>query len=402
MNTKAWIATVASSLLLACSSTPNAGFNQVAGDDASGGGSSSSGSGGVGGSSGAGSSSGSGTSSGAAGASSSGAAASSGGSGGSSGAARDGGTNGIHWGTNIPASDLGAPVTLTAATFQVAPGAEVYKCQVFANPFGGVTTDILRMHGVMSAGSHHFFLFNVSSLEAAVEPPQGTIGDCAGKGLEFHPFPFLSQQPDWSVDYPAAANGSPMGYPLVGQNLLMINVHFLNTSSAPISASVQITITPAKAGVVSTHVGTIFLNDSKASVPANTPMASPTHTNQTWPGDGSLPANYSIFTSWQHMHRTALKFTATTNGNTFYTDTNWDSPNLFVHAPNMTEPPTATGMPSAIPMTNTQSITWDCTYYNDTASTLSFGDSAVSNVMCIYLGQYYPASATAPDIVYVL
>ncbi len=54
----------------------------------------------------------------------------------------------------------------------------------------------------MSAGSHHFFLFNMTSAEAAVEPPVGTLGDCAGKGLEFHPFPFLSQQPDWTVSYP--------------------------------------------------------------------------------------------------------------------------------------------------------------------------------------------------------
>jgi hypothetical protein len=405
MNTKAWIATISGSLLIACSSAPNAGFNQAGGEDAAGGGSS-----GGAGSSGGGSSGGAATSSGAGGGSSgssvtstssSGAGGSSGG-GSSSGGAHDGGGNGINWGTQIPSSELGTPVTLTAASFQVAPGAEVYKCQVFANPFAGVTTDIVKMHGVMSAGSHHFFLFNISGAEAVVEPPQGTIGDCAGKGLEFHPFPFLSQQADWSVGYPTAADGSPMGYPLVGQNLLMINVHYLNTSSAPINAQVTITLTPAKPGVVKTHVGTIFLNNTTASVPASVPMTSPIHTTMTWVGDATLPATYSIFTSWQHMHRTALKFTATTNGNTFYTDTNWDSPNLYIHAANMTEPPTATGLRNAIPMTNSQSITWDCSYYNDQAVALTFGDSALSNIMCIYLGQYYPASPTAPDIVYVL
>jgi hypothetical protein len=31
---------------------------------------------------------------------------------------------------------------------------------------------------------------------------------------------------------------------------------------------------------------------------------------------------------------------------------------------------------------------------------LTFGDSAQTNVMCIYIGQYYPASATAPDVIY--
>ena len=80
-------------------------------------------------------------------------------------------------------------------------------------------------------------------------------GDCAGKGLEFHPFPFLSQQPDWTVSYPTDSAGMPMGYPLVGANYVMINVHYLNTTSETITANVSITITPAKAGVVKTHVG---------------------------------------------------------------------------------------------------------------------------------------------------
>ena len=51
-------------------------------------------------------------------------------------------------------------------------------------------------------------------------------------------------------------------------------------------------------------------------------------------------------------------------------------------------------------MTSSQSITWSCSYYNDTGATLTFGDSAISNVMCIYLGQYYPASPTQPDVIY--
>ncbi len=50
-------------------------------------------------------------------------------------------------------------------------------------------------------------------------------------------------------------------------------------------------------------------------------------------------------------------------------------------------------------MTANQGITWDCKYYNDTGATLTFGDSAKSNVMCIYMGQYYPAESNNPDVV---
>ncbi|HLK35926.1 MAG TPA: hypothetical protein VKU41_04180 [Polyangiaceae bacterium] len=403
MMTKAWILTIASSLLLACGGHGNGGFEQGTGDasSSSGGSGSGNGSSDKGGSA---SSSGSMPSSSGSGASGGGSGTSIGGSTSSGGANgvvfRDAG-GGVTWGYTVPASDMATPVTLTAQPFQVAAGAEVYMCEVFANPFNGVDTDIVKMHGVMSAGSHHFFLFNISWLEAAVEPPVGTIGNCAGKGLEFHPFPYLSQQPVWDVSYPGAADGSPMGYPFVGTNYLMINVHYLNATSQPIDAAVQITLYPANAGVVTTHVGTIFLNQTSLSVPANTPVSAPIDSSRVWGGDISLPATYNIFTSWQHMHRTALKFSASTNGTVFYTDTNWDSPNLFYHGPSMAEPTTATGSRSAIPMSNSQSITWDCTYYNDTANDLTFGDSAVSNVMCIYMAQYYPANPTAPDIIAV-
>jgi hypothetical protein len=403
MNTKAWVVTIASSLLLACSSAPNAGFS-MPGDDPTGGSSSSS-SGSSGGSSGSYVTSSSGAS-GSSGGASSGGTGSSGGTSSSSGSASssgagDGGKSGlpgVNWGTEIPPSDLGQIVTLSATPFQVAAGAEVYMCQVFANPFGGVTTDIVSMHGTMGPGSHHFFLFNVSAVEIAVEPPVGTLGNCAGAGLEFHPFPFLSQQPDWTVNYPSDASGAPMGYPLVGQNYLMINVHYLNTSAEPIMANVKIDITPAKAGVVQTHVGSIFLNQTTMSVPANATIQAPYDSTLTWGGDPeNVPASYSIFTSWSHMHRWGLKFTASTGGNTFYTETNWDSPNLYIHSPNMPEPSTATGPKSPILMTGNPQITWDCSYYNDTGALLTFGDSALDNVMCIYIGQYYPANATAPD-----
>jgi hypothetical protein len=408
MKTKAWILTIASAALLACGGPAGTGFdtsgpggNSSSGGSSSGGsGGSNGGSGGSGGStsggSGSGGSSGSGTSSGASG------SGSSGGSGSSSGAHSDGGTPGINYGYTVPTADVGQTITLTALPFQVAAGAEVYKCQVFANPFGGVTTDIVKLHGKMSAGSHHFFLFNIGSGEAAVEPAVGTLGDCAGKGLEFHPFPFLGQSQDWTVTFPGDATGAPMAYSFIGQNYFMINVHYLNSGTQPIMANVSIDITTAKPGVVKTHVGTLFLNNTTLSVPGSVAMTSPVDPSMTWAGDPSLPATYNIFTSWQHMHHTALKFTATTNGQAFYTDTNWDSPNLFIHAPGMAEPSTATGTLSPIPMTNSQSITWDCQYYNPSATGLTFGDSAISNVMCIYLGQYYPASATAPDIVYVL
>ena len=390
--------------LLACSSAQSSGgFGGPGGDvgdgGASGSSNSASGSGGGASSSGAVASSG-GTASGSSGGAQSTTSGGSSGGGAMSGGAGDGGGPVITWATTLTADEVGPTVTLSAIPFTVAAGDEVYMCEVFNNPFAGVTTDLLSMHGTMSAGSHHFFLFSVTTLNTVVEPAVGTIGPCAGAGLEFHPFPFLSQQPDWTVNYPTDSEGKPMGYSLSGSNQVMINAHYLNASAESITANVSITITPAKAGVVQTHVGSIFLNNSSLSVPATATKSNPYQATETWSGGSGLPSTYSIFTSWSHMHQWGLKLSASTGSNAFYSETNWNSPGLFLHAPGMQEPPTATGPLSAVPMTSGSPITWDCSYFNDTGATLTFGDSAQTNVMCIYIGQYYPASATSPDIIY--
>jgi hypothetical protein len=182
-------------------------------------------------------------------------------------------------------------------------------------------------------------------------------------------------------------------------------VHYLNATSAPIQASVSIQIKAAKPGVVKTHVGSLFLNQTTMSVPANATMASPTDTTGIWGGNplaASSDGSYTIFSSWSHMHRWALEFLASANNQNFYTESNWDSPGLFWHMPGFGQnPATATGSTTPIHMTASQGITWTCKYYNDTGAPLGFGDSARSSVMCIYIGQYYPASATTPDVIYV-
>ena len=220
---RAWLAFVAGATLFGCSSTPNPGFGDPTGDDggqaassSSGGTTASSGGGALSSSGAGGSSSGMATSGSSSGAGSTGGGSS--GSGSSGGGVGDAGGPGINWGTTVPAAGRGAVGDHSRSRrSRLAPGAEVYMCQVFANPFGGVDTDI----SLDARDDEHRLaplLFSSASRPSTplVEPAMGTLGACAGAGLEFHPFPFLSQQPNWTVNYPSDSNGKPMGYPLVG------------------------------------------------------------------------------------------------------------------------------------------------------------------------------------------
>ena len=378
MNKMTWKIAALATALFACSSGTHIGFSADPGSASSSGGSSGSSSGG---SSGGGESSGSGSSSG-------GLVVGE--------VAQDGGpyipadasviTNGYD--ADIPDAELDQPITLTMSPFTVPANSEVFKCQQFGNPWGK-DVDIVKLDGYMSAGSHHFFLFNMdpTTLRTQAAP----IGDCPGAGIEFHPFPYLSQTPGhYIVTYPEAT----MGYPIVSANGLMMNAHYLNTGSEPITPTVSITIYPAKAGVVTTHVGSIFLNNTAFDVPAMT-------LNPTWYPKTQTPItaeSYTIFTNWSHMHQYASDFQALTNGTKFYDENNWNEPTLI----------TALNDPMKVlplQMKAGQSITWQCQYTNPTSMDMPFGDYAQTNVMCIYIGQYYPADTTSPsypDIISVL
>jgi hypothetical protein len=268
---------------------------------------------------------------------------------------------------------VGQTVTLTMDAFTVQPGQEVYMCQLYANPFGGKNADLIMMDGTMSQGSHHFFLFNVG---AGVTP--SAVQPCLLGGLEIHPFPYLSQQPHWVVTYPEPG----MGYPLSGNSGVMMNAHFLNASSAPLQASVKITLYAAKPGLVTKYVGSLFLNNTSIFI-SPTPVSSPVHVSSTMAP--SFSHDYSIITSWSHMHRWGLDFTASAGGTQFYEEKQWNEPPLYKHQPYLS-------------VKSGTSITWDCKYYNDTGGTLTFGESQ-NNVMCIYVGQYFPADPNSPDYI---
>jgi hypothetical protein len=292
--------------------------------------------------------------------------------------------------SSIPDASLDAPITLTMDSFTVMPGQEVYMCQQFGNPFGH-DVDLVKMDGYMDAGSHHFFLFNMSPL--TTRNKAAPLVACPGGGKEFHPFPYLSQTPGhYIVTYPEAN----MGYPLVGNNGLMMNAHYLNTGSTPITPHVSITIYPAKAGVVTTHVGSIFLNNLLIDVPAYAKAPA-------WYSTSGVPItaeNYTIITNWSHMHQWATDFQALTNNKVFYEEPSWSEPPLITAAPaGVTPVPKNTSPNLPMQMTAGQSIQWQCQYANTTNPPieLTFGDSAQTNVMCIYVGQYYPADTTSPD-----
>ena len=113
--------------------------------------------------------------------------------------------------------DIAGSFSITSQGFTVPPGAEVFKCQSFANPFQGQQVDIKTWEADMTAGSHHMFVFYSNGAR------DGALADCSG--LQIQAFTFVAQGPHVFQTYPhgvGATIPTSMGF--------QINAHYINTT----------------------------------------------------------------------------------------------------------------------------------------------------------------------------
>jgi hypothetical protein len=267
-----------------------------------------------------------------------------------------------------PEIDYTNTQTITMATFQVPAGEEVYYCQTFADPWSD-QVDIKTYELSMSTGSHHMFAFYQEGATTA-----SSATPCPAGGLTFGAFTFTSQTPHVTQTYPATIGATiPQGY---GFNMM---AHYLNTTSDTLSAVVSLTMYVAKPNVVTNHAGVIFLNNVSISVAAT---GQPVQTTDTY----TLPQDVNILTASSHMHKYATNFIATaSSGQTLYSTTLWDNPTPATYSPPLV-------------LTSGTTITWTCTDVNTTGTTLTFGESATANVMCIDVNIFYPVQSVTDPV----
>jgi hypothetical protein len=254
-------------------------------------------------------------------------------------------------------------VTLTMGTFTVPPNDEVFMCQDFDNPFGGVDAAIGTSEADMTAGSHHLHVFYGED-----SPPSRTVAACANP-YEFRSLLFAAGQPMLVSQYPAG-----MAAKLQGTLGLRLQSHYVNTSASTITANVVVKFTKVDPSTVTKWVAQLYFNRVVLSVPPGN--------GQTVSTTCTVPSTYGqigLIDGASHMHSRGVNFVATTStGVQLIQTTQWDEPPIVTY-------------PNPIMLNPGDSINWTCTYNNTTGSTLTFGDSALKNEMCIFLARFYSA-----------
>jgi hypothetical protein len=261
--------------------------------------------------------------------------------------------------------DAGTNVVLTMDGFAVPPGAEAYRCQNFANPFGGEAVDVDRFEAHMPEGAHHMIVFFVDGIT------DGALEECSGS--EFHPNVFASQTPDSVMDMPAG-----VGVAMPPTSGLRLQLHFINETDHDVTAGVTTRFHVAPAGSIVNHAGQLLFSNEDIDVPPSVP----TKVTKTC----TMPKDVSLLGASAHVHRHAVNFLATAADRTIYETSGWSD-----LTPARFDPPMA--------LAEGTPVTFTCTYVNDTTSTLMFGESALTDEMCILGGVYYPVDDTAnPNI----
>ncbi|MDB4965136.1 MAG: hypothetical protein JWN44_825 [Myxococcales bacterium] len=246
-------------------------------------------------------------------------------------------------------------------TFTVAPGEERYECRDFANPFGGAEAAIARFESHLSPGAHHLLLFyKPGARDGAPERCSGT---------ELAAGPYGSQRSDDALAYP-----SGVGAVVPSTSGFRVQAHYLNASTAPLTATVQLRMIVAPPASVRDHAAVLFFTNTNLDIPAGATGAVATKSC-------TLPFDVNLIQATGHMHRHGVAFFASASASP--SETLFDSHAWQDVAPALFEPP--------VHLAAGTSITFSCTYDNPGPTALGYGDSAQSNEMCIFTAQFYPA-----------
>jgi hypothetical protein len=183
---------------------------------------------------------------------------------------------------------------------------------------------------------------------------------------------FEAQQPDMKHELP-----SGVAHLFKPGEVVVMQMHYLNTTSDPLDAKVNFTLHTTDPKKVLHEAGSIVFSNFGLDIP---PLSKVTQT-RTCPVSSTEDMN--VLMLWSHMHKRAVRFVATTDDPgvkaPLYETTQWSEPQPLIFS---NDPPTMIHKGSQ--------ITFSCDYDNPTTKTFVYGPSAATNEMCILHGMYWP------------
>lgn len=232
--------------------------------------------------------------------------------------------------------------------------------------------NVIQLHNKLSNASHHFIVTALTD-PAATEKPLASCmpfrGAIAGAPLA------ITQKHDDLVSLPAG-----VGYHLTPNQVVHLELHYLNVSDSPVDVSGEAELIPAdpsanlQEGAV-LLVGTADINIAPHTMQKNGPkfLALP---------KGMEDVEFYAVTG--HTHRLGTNVTVSTAMNAMTPDAQIYAPQNFNwEAPEMKQLEPHVKVPSG------GGFLLQCSWNNTTDAQVKFGESALAE-MCFFWGYYYP------------
>lgn len=293
-------------------------------------------------------------------------------------------------------SDIDPPARgfqIQSADITIDPGQEITYCYYFRTP----NTEPMAIHkwqSVMTPGSHHMIMFTTST---DLMPP----GTFSASNCGFGGSGSLSSRPVWTYAAQTAQNeitlpaddgeGKPLAQVIQPNTAGFFQMHYLNATDAAIQVHVTLNAEALEANAAYTSTAAYITYNAGLSIqPTQTTGGVPTVANGGIAAKTcSTPANTKFWLMSTHAHKQAVK-TEVRNGmpastNVAFTSENWEHPG----AQTWMAAPFYTFSDASGP----NKLTYECTYVNNTSRTITSGDSAQTDEMCMATGYMFPATA---------
>jgi hypothetical protein len=264
--------------------------------------------------------------------------------------------------------------TVTFGPYTVQPGQESTRC-VTKRVGNDAALQVGEITNTISSSSHHLIVYRVNDTAEQTEPYgcqpfQDTLDPAKGAPL------MVTQK---ALDTLTLPDG--VAFTLQPGQLVRLEVHYLNSTDAPVEITTTTTFVPAK-GTVEHEADFVFVGNVDIDLP---PMSGEVTVGPAWFPMPSVLAGANFFGITGHTHRfgkdvwVATRPSASGDITPVYDVAPflWDEPETVMHDPPFTIP-------------SGGGFYFTCKYDNTSTEQVTFGESA-NQEMCFFWTYYYPS-----------
>lgn len=251
---------------------------------------------------------------------------------------------------------------------------EVTYCWYFRTP-NTEPMAINKWSSVMTPGSHHLIVFTTGNTDRM---PPGTVStaSCDGFGVNSS-WTYSAQTPTAKIDLPADDGaGKPLAIDIPPNTAGFIQMHYFNPGSEPIKAHVTVNADALPAGAAFTKTAAYVTYDDDITI-------GPGAINHVETQTCNAPAGAKFWMMSTHAHKQAIRTEVIDGMSPVFVSHDWEHPGA------------QTWMTSPFYTFATGKVTYRCTYNNtgsNSTRTISDGDSAATDEMCMASGYFFPAT----------